>query len=519
MPRRSAVIAATRRQPPVAAIRPHDVVSPHGTRIDPYYWLRDDTRQNPEMLAYLEAENAYTQAVLASTEPLQATLFAELAGRLQQDEDTLPYRRDGYWYYRRYETGREYDRLYRRKGSMTGPEELLLDLNELARGHEYFHLGAWDVSPDGTRLAWTEDTVSRRQFTLHLRDLTTGERFRETVANISAEVVLGERQPTLFYVEKGSGHLARLPGASPRSGLDPAADPVVYEEHDRTFYTGIDKIEVRTRTCRSSRTAQSPLRCVWSTSPRPASRSSSFLPRERDHEYDVDRSGRQLRRAHQLAGEELPPDAGAEDQHRRSRDLARARRARRRTSSSMSFEVFRDFLAIAERSTGLPHVRVMPGARRLDGALRRLRRKRLTSWTADTPELDSESPALRLTSLTHAGHHLRVRHADRRRARCSKQQAGARRLRPVALRDRVAATPPARDGTQVPVSLVYRKGFTPRRHRAAAPLRPTARTALERPELRPRRRVACSIAASSTPSPTSAAARRWAAPGTRTASC
>lgn len=176
---------------PRAAVRPH-VLREHGReRIDDYYWLRDDTRQNPEVLAYLDAENAYTRATLASTEPLQARLYQELVGRLKQDEDTVPYFKHGYWYYRRFEAGQEYDRLYRRAGSMNAPEELLLDLNELAKGHDYFALGDWDVTPDGRLLVWTEDVVSRRQYTLHVRDLSTGGRAPDRIANCSADVVWG----------------------------------------------------------------------------------------------------------------------------------------------------------------------------------------------------------------------------------------------------------------------------------------------------------------------------------------
>ena len=161
---------------------------PGRARADDYSWLRDDPRQNPEMLAYLAAENAYTKAILAPTEALQATLYQEFVGRLKQDDDSVPYRKNGFWYYRRFDAGNEYDRLYRRLGAMSAPEELLLDLNELARGHDYFQLGAWDVTPDGRLLAWAQDTVSRRQYTIHVRNLATGERSSETIANCSGGI-------------------------------------------------------------------------------------------------------------------------------------------------------------------------------------------------------------------------------------------------------------------------------------------------------------------------------------------
>ena len=181
--------------PPMAATRPHRFVEHGRERVDDYYWLRDDTRKDPGMLAYLGAENAYTQAVLAPTEPLQAKLYQELVSRLKQDDDTVPFHKDGFWYYRRFESGKEYDRLYRRKGSMSAPEELLLDLNELAAGHDYFQLGAWDVTPDGRRLAWTEDTVSRRQYTIHLLDLDDRRALPRDHRQLLERSGLGERQP------------------------------------------------------------------------------------------------------------------------------------------------------------------------------------------------------------------------------------------------------------------------------------------------------------------------------------
>src|SRR5690606_12392440 len=162
-------------QPPVAAARPHRVESPHGTREDPYYWLRDDTRSDPEVLAYLEAENAWTDAVLAPLKPLQERIYQEIIGRIRQDDMSVPWRRNGYWYYSRYETGANYPIHARRRGSMDAPEEVMLDVSALAAVHDFYQVGSWDVSPDNRLLAFTEDTVGRRQFVLRVKDLVTGE--------------------------------------------------------------------------------------------------------------------------------------------------------------------------------------------------------------------------------------------------------------------------------------------------------------------------------------------------------
>ena len=149
---------------PVAAKKPYDVVAPHGgTRNDEYYWLRDDKRENPEMLAYLNAENAYADAALKPLEALEETLYQELVARVKQDDSTVPYLDDGYWYYTRFETGKEYPVYARRKGSMDAPEQVLFEVNQLAEGKDFYQIGDYEISPDDQWVAYAEDDVGRRQ--------------------------------------------------------------------------------------------------------------------------------------------------------------------------------------------------------------------------------------------------------------------------------------------------------------------------------------------------------------------
>ncbi len=149
--------------PPVAEQHPHVVASPHGARQDEYYWLRDDARTDPRVLAHLAAENAYREAELAHLQPLEQRLYDEIVGRIRQDDRSVPYRYRGHWYYARYETGEEYPVHARRTGTLEAPEEVLLDLRERAHGLDYYELGAYDVSPDDAIPAWTDDTVGRRR--------------------------------------------------------------------------------------------------------------------------------------------------------------------------------------------------------------------------------------------------------------------------------------------------------------------------------------------------------------------
>ena len=145
--------AASEPMPPIAERRKHIVRSPQGDRVDPYYWLRDDEREDPDVLAYLEAENAYTEAQLAPYAELRETIYNEIVARLKSDDASPPTFENGYWYYSRFETGRDYPIIARRKGSMDAPEEVLIDQNARAEGHDFYRLGDYEISPDNRLMA------------------------------------------------------------------------------------------------------------------------------------------------------------------------------------------------------------------------------------------------------------------------------------------------------------------------------------------------------------------------------
>src|SRR5690606_2638246 len=185
--------------PPVAAKKPHEVRAPHGAaRQDEDYWLRDDSREDPEMLAYLQAENAYTDAAMAPLEGLKETLYQELMGRVKQDDSSVPYLEDGYWYYVRYETGKEYPIHARRQGSMEAPEQVLFDVNGMAEGKNFFQLGNYEVSPDGRLAAFASDEVGRRQMVIQVKDLATGEVLPDRITGAAASLMWGNDNRTLY---------------------------------------------------------------------------------------------------------------------------------------------------------------------------------------------------------------------------------------------------------------------------------------------------------------------------------
>ena len=190
---------ATLPAPPVAKKVPHTAEVNGRTMVDNYFWLRD--KPNPEVRAYLEAENAYTDAVMKPTEAFQKKLYDEMLGRIKETDVEVPYREGDYFYYVRTEAGKQYPIRCRRKGSMEAPEEVLLDVNEMAKGQAFMSIAAFAVSPDGNLLAYSYDNTGFRQFTLAVKDLRTGQTLGDHAERVGS-VVWANDNHTIFYTQE-----------------------------------------------------------------------------------------------------------------------------------------------------------------------------------------------------------------------------------------------------------------------------------------------------------------------------
>lgn len=284
-----AMAMAQTAAPPKAAKRPHQVQSPNGTREDSYYWLRDDTRKNPEMLAYLAAENAYADAQLAPLKPLQAKLYEETVSHIKQDDASVPFRKNGYWYGTRFATGADYPIIERRKGELGAPAETMFDQPAMARGHNFFALGDWDVSPDNQRVAWAEDVVGRRQYTLKVKSLATGEVAGDTITNIEPNLVWAGDNRTLLYIEKDPVTLRGFRVKAHQLGTPASADRLLYEEKDDTFNMRLLKTADERWICIAiSSTVSDEQRCAPTANP---TQFTVIAPRAREFRYDADHIG------------------------------------------------------------------------------------------------------------------------------------------------------------------------------------------------------------------------------------
>ena len=225
-------------KPPVAERIPKRDVVQDEERTDNYFWLRD--KSNPKVIEYLEAENGYTEAVMKHTERFQEQLYQELLGRIKETDLTVPEKQDDYFYYTRTETGKQYRIYCRKQESLDGTEEILLDGNALAEGHDYMAIGAYEVSPNHQLLAYAVDTTGDEKFTLRVKDLSTGELLPDEVPNIYYGVEWANDNQTLFYTTLDD---AKRPYKLHRHqlGSDAQEDVLVYHETDEAFYLGIGK--------------------------------------------------------------------------------------------------------------------------------------------------------------------------------------------------------------------------------------------------------------------------------------
>ncbi len=239
--------ASGRPMPPVARQEAFVIRTPHGERVDEYYWLRDDhpERKRDDVMAYLRAEQAYTEAMLERQRPLEATLLGEIRGRIKEDDSTVPQHDRGWWLWQAYRPGAEYATWMRRRGGPDGPaadapDEVLLDGNALAEGHSFFRVSSVEVSPDGTMVAWTQDTVGRRGHELRVRDLRTGRDLPDRLPGTLEPIVWSADGTSIFYMRQDPVLLQSGPVCQHVLGTDPASDRVVYDEADLTLFTSID---------------------------------------------------------------------------------------------------------------------------------------------------------------------------------------------------------------------------------------------------------------------------------------
>jgi len=437
---------------PILEKHAFEVVAPGGTRLDEYYWLRDDTREDKNMLAYLTAENAYADAVMAPLADYKNKLYEELVGRLKQDDASVPYLYKDYWYYNRFEEGKDYPIYARRKLSMDAPEEIMLDVNELAKGHSYYQIGNFKVSPDQKFCAFVEDSVGRLQYNLRIKNLETGVISDTGVSGISTGIAWAGDNATIFYTWNDPETLLSKSIKSHKINSDAATDQLVYYEPDDSYYMDVGLTRSEAYICiYLESTLSTEQRCADADDP---SEFKLIAERRRDFEYQADHlAGRWVVRSNWNAQnfKLMTFTDGIWNDRDRWADLVPHDEA----VLISDFELFDNFITIDERSGGLTRIRI-----RSNGGNE-------TLVAADEPayamaldvnqQPNTDWMRYSYTSLTTPAtiYELNMATGERRLLKESPVLGGFDKSNYVTERQWAIA----RDGTRIPVSIVYRKGF------------------------------------------------------------
>lgn len=231
----------TKTSYPIAKKVPHETIIHGDTTVDNYFWLRDMDRKDPEIIQYLEDENTYTDVEMKDTEDLQEELFQELKGRVKQTDESVPYLMEGFYYYTRYEEGKEYPIYCRKEGSLDSKETILLDGNKLAEGLSYHQIGGFGISFNKELIAYAEDTLSRRIYTIKIKNIDSEEYLKDEIEGTSGNFVWANDNKTIFYTRKEETTLRSYKIFKHTIGTDPSSDEMVYHEEDATFNIGIGK--------------------------------------------------------------------------------------------------------------------------------------------------------------------------------------------------------------------------------------------------------------------------------------
>ncbi len=438
-------------KPPVAEKTPHQMVMFGDTRIDPYYWL--NLRDTQKVLDYLIAENSYTEAMMEPTIPLQESLFNEMKSRQKEEDVTVPVFLNGYYYYIRYEEGKEYPINCRKKGTLNAPEEIILDENEVAAGHKFCQVASLDISPDNKILAYGVDTIGRRKFTIHFKNLETGKLINSKIDNTTGAIAWANDNETVFYSQKNPALRPYKIFRHCLKSVNCFDDKLIYHETDETFDTHVfttkskEYIMIMTSSSTSSEYR-------FLNANNPLGNFKLIQPRQKGIEYSADHFGNNFYirtnwNAENFRIMEAPIS---------SPSMANWKELIPHKSDVliMNMDVFRNFLVITERKDALIKVRVMKWADRSEHYID-FGEEVYTALPSGNPEFDTPLFMYYYTSLTTPGSTYEY-NMQTQTKRLLKQNEVLGGYNPADYETkRLWAT--ANDSVKIPISIVHKKGI------------------------------------------------------------
>jgi len=448
---------------PKASLKPKNLTIHGDTRVDNYYYLND--RENPEVISYLNAENAYLDQVLAPVKTLREKLFEEMKGRIKQQDQSVPYKEGAYYYQTNFVQGGEYPIYVRKKGSLTAPEEVMFDCNQLAKGHNYYNLRGYEVSDNDELAIFCEDTVSRRLYTLKVKNLKTGELYPDAIPNVEAgDFAWAADNKTLFYVKKDVKTLLGYQVYRHTLGTDPKKDVLVYEEKDNQFYMGLYRMKSKKYVAIVSDHNGVTTEYRLLDASKPTGEFAIFYPRERGHEYDIQHYGNKfyVRTNYKAENYRLMEVAEGQQVNRASWKEVIPHRA---DVFLQNMDVFANHLVLGERKEGLTNIRVInqkrsegrtPGDPGKGDNYLEFGEPAYVAGMSFNPEFDTNILRYSYASLTTPGSTFDYNMDTKERTLLKQQEVLGGFNKDNYVSERVYAT--VRDGVKVPISLVYRKG-------------------------------------------------------------
>ena len=446
--------------PPNAEKKPYEITVHGDTRVDSYYWMRladkqksakEFDSQTGEVVDYIAAENEYTQSSLNHTKKFQDKLFKEIVGRIKKDDVSVPYLDNGYYYYTRYEKGKEYAIRCRKKGSLDSPEEIILDENKLAEGYDYFAVSGMNVSPDNEWLAFGVDTLSRRFYEVHFKNLKSGDILEQTIPNTTGGVAWASDNQTIFYTSKNKVTLLSEKIYRHKMGSDFRNDELVYTENDETYYIGVSRSKSGEYIIiYNSSTLVSDYHILRADNP--DGKFKNFTPRGTAHEYSIDHYQNKF----YIVTNWNAKNNSLMETSENATDISQWKEviAHRDDVHLLGLEIFKDHLVINERKNGLRGLRIINQKTGDDSDID-FEEETYTARLSVNEEFNTNILRYSYTSMVTPSTTYDY-NMDTGEKTLMKQQEIVGGYDPKAYHsERFYAT--ARDGKRIPISLVYRK--------------------------------------------------------------
>ncbi len=423
---------------------------------DPYYWMIDyfkKGKDSTKVVDYLKAENSYWEAMMKDTEPFRDQLFKEMKARIKEKDESVPTYKSGYYYYSRTETGKQYFKYCRKKGSLTAPEEILLDVDQMAEGHAYYSASGFSISPDNTKMIFGVDDVSRRQYKLFLKDLSTGKTTDLGIKNTIGSATWANDNKTIFYTSKNPETLLTEKIFRHSLGTEASKDVLVYEEKDKTNYIGVGKSKnEKFIMIYSGATTSSETRYIDAN--KPNERFKVFQPRIKDVLYDVTPLEDRFlittnKDALNFKVVETPLDkTGIENW----KDFV----PHRKDVLMEGISEFKNYLVFSERQNGLSQLVIYD---RKTGKKEFLKfyEPAYTVYPSGNPEYNTDNFRFGYTSMVTPSSQFEQNLKTGKRILLKEQEILGGYSKANYITERLFAT--AKDGTKIPISIVYKKGY------------------------------------------------------------